>query len=65
MNVPMSRVEFEALPFRDDLVNEPVQGAFFRAHDHPGCVFQAQTRSRSDWSLWGWWCFRVELPDAP
>lgn len=65
MNVPLPRAAFEALPFRDDLVNEPVPGALFRAQDHPGYVFQAQTYSRTDWTLWAWWCFRAELPDAP
>ncbi len=61
MNLPMSRGEFESLPFRDDLKNEPVQGAYFRAKAHPGYVFQAQTCSKHDWTLWAWGCFKVDL----
>lgn len=60
MNIGMSRAEFEALPFRDELVNDPIDGAYFRDHDQPGRVFKALvsvTTSR----LWIWECLKVDL----
>jgi len=53
MNLYMSRAKFESLPFREDLVNDPVQGALFRSKHWPRNVFKAQP--------WGWDCFRVDF----
>ena len=61
MNFYMTRAEYDSLPYRDDLVNEPVQGAYFRARTHPRLVFQAHTCSSHDWTLSTWSCFHVDL----
>lgn len=54
MNVPLTRAEYEALPFRETLVNEPVQDAYFRTRHSPGYVYKMRIRKkwpRSRWSL--------------
>lgn len=55
MNIGMSRQEFEALPFREDLVNEPIDGAWFRSR-HSGDILQAQVSDVTG-RLWQWWSF--------
>lgn len=60
MNLYMPKAEFEKLPFRDDLVNEPIDGAYFRGRDYPRNVFKAQISDVTG-RLWGWECFRVDF----
>lgn len=60
MNLAMSRAEFEKLPFRDELVNEPVEGALFRDRQHPREVFKAHVNAITG-RVWCWECFGVDL----
>lgn len=60
MNLTMSKTEFEQLPFRDDLVNEPIEGAYFRDYHHPREVFKAHV-SGATGRLWCWECFGVDF----
>lgn len=60
MNFYMSKAEFEQLPFRDDLVNEPIDGAYFRDRHKPRDVVQAVVSDVTG-RLWAWWRFRVDF----
>lgn len=60
MNIYMPKAEFEKLPFRDELVNEPIDGAYFRDRHKSRDIVQAVV-SDSTGRLWAWWRFRVDF----
>jgi hypothetical protein len=62
MNIHMKRAEFEALPFRDDLTNEPVPDGHYRAKAYPADVFVAWCE-KGHGRLLRWECFRVRLEE--
>ena len=57
----MTRAAFEALPLRDELVNEPIEGQYYRALAYPRNVFRPLQRSDVDWTLLAWECYSVDL----
>jgi hypothetical protein len=55
MNLSFSRRDFERLPYREDVVFEPLQGEYYRSRHWPKDVFI----KHGSW----WACFRVEIEE--
>ena len=50
MDLRFNRSEFDALPFRDDVVGDYVDGELYRAKAYPKLVFR---RRGQDWDAFG------------
>jgi hypothetical protein len=55
MNCPMTKEEFEALPFRDDISGDYIRGKIYKARAYKNTVFvwMSQPGHRPDWAAYG------------
>jgi hypothetical protein len=61
MNARMSRAEYDALPFRNDLTNEPLPRQYYRDR-YQGGVFKTDHSAGykdPNWRNYSWWAFDV------
>ena len=63
MNEHMTTEEFEALPFRDDIKGDYINGCLYRARAYPMSVFRWTGKPGSGAA--GWSCFGVLLRPKP
>lgn len=61
MNRHMTLAEFEALPYRDDIKGDYIEGQFYRAKAWPKTVFQWKGGLPGNSPLW--WAFSVTLKE--
>ena len=66
MNIPISRQEYAALPYRNDLVGDPVCNAQYRDANYPNDIFIARcANGSSQGKFTAWECYRAEITYAP